>query len=203
MSMKCLNKILLPLLMVGMLVGCSAKTPEDNNKETSNSGACGEEAGCALMDPADMDSYESFTNANHIFQKSEMETILTLLREKKSGVVYMGYPKCPWCVEAVPILDEVANAKDKVIYYVETRDAEKNLLYTDEEKAEFITYAEEYLDKDDEGNYAIFVPFVFVIKDGVIESGNIGTVDSHDAHERKMNDEEKAQLKEIYENMLS
>lgn len=203
MSMKYSNKILLSLLMVGMLVGCSVNIPESNNNDTLNNGACGEEAGCALMDPADMDSYESFTNANHIFQKSDMETILTLLREKKSGVVYMGYPKCPWCVEAIPVLDEVANEKDKVIYYVETRDAEKNLLYTDEEKTEFIEYAEEYLDKDDDGNLAIFVPFVFVIKDGVIVGGNIGTVDSHDAHERKMNDEETLQLKEIYEELLS
>ena len=47
------------------------------------------------------------------------------------------------------------------------------------------------------------MPFVVVVKDGKAVSGHIGTVDGHDAHERKMTEKETQELKKIYENMFS
>ena len=58
------------------------------------------------------------------------------------------------------------------------------------------------MNKDNEGEYQIYVPFVIVIKDGKVVSGHIGTVEGHDAHERKMNDQEKQDLQDIYTEMF-
>ena len=37
--------------------------------------------------------------------------------EKETGIVYFGYPSCPWCRNAVPILVETAIANQLPIYY--------------------------------------------------------------------------------------
>lgn len=55
----------------------------------------------------------------------------------------------------------------------------------------------------DQGEYQLYVPFVVVVKDGKAVSGHIGTVDGHDAHERKMTEKETQELKKIYEDMFS
>lgn len=203
--MKLLKKLLLPFLMVTLLVGCSSNEKPDDQEPTNDKAdnGCGEESQCSLEDPNDTDDYETLMNANETFIVSDMESVLNLFREKKDGIVYMGFPKCPWCVEAVPVLDKVAKENNKNILYVRTRDDEKNLLYTDEEKQEMISYSEKYLEKNDEGEYHIFVPFVFVVEKGEIVSAHNSTVDGHDAHERKMTEEEGKQLKEIYSDMLS
>ena len=49
----------------------------------------------------------------------------------------------------------------------------------------------------------LYVPFVVVVKDGKAVSGHIGTVDGHDAHERKMTEKEMQELKKIYADMFS
>lgn len=203
--MKLLKKLLLPFLVVTLLVGCSSseKPAGEEPTKTADDGACGDDNVCALEDPQAQETYDTIINENKTFQKTDMETILNLFREKKDGIVYLGFTKCPWCLEAIPVLDEVAKANNKNILYFQTRDDEKKLLYTDEEKQEMISFTKEHLDKDDEGEYQLYVPFVFVVEKGEIVSANIGTVDDHDAHERKMTEDEITQLKETYTAMLS
>ena len=46
------------------------------------------------------------------------------------------------------------------------------------------------------------LPFVVVVKKGKAIKANIGTVEGHDAHERKMNEKEKRQLRKIYDAMF-
>lgn len=196
-------KKIIPFIALLLLFGCSAK-PEE--KPASSSKYCGDEpteGACGINESADMSGYENFNMKENQFKDMNMETALNLFKEKKSGILYFGFPKCPWCVEAIPIMNEVAKADNLYIQYIRTRDDNKKLLYTEEQKKEFIPYVKDYLEKDDDGNYAIFVPFVVVVKDGKAMSGHIGTVDSHDAKERKMNDKEKAEVKKIYEEMFS
>ena len=66
-----------------------------------------------------------------------------------------------------------------------------------------ISYTKQFMEKDDDGEYQLYVPFVVVVKDGKAVSGHIGTVDGHDAHERSMTDKEKQELKKLYEDMFS
>ena len=54
------------------------------------------------------------------------------------------------------------------------------------------------MSSNDEGILTLYVPLVLVVKDGKVIDGHEGTLDSHDATERKMTDDEKKELTQIY-----
>ena len=60
-----------------------------------------------------------------------------------------------------------------------------------------------FLEEDDEGEKRMYVPYVFVIRDGKVISAHEGTVESHDAHERQMTDSEKIELTNTYQDMFA
>ena len=184
------------VLLVGLLCACSNTNSEDianNDIEYCGVGedACEEEF-----------NYDDFMTGENVFNPISFEEAINLFENKESGIMYFGYSNCPWCIEAVPIMNEVAQNLGKEIYYVATRDSDRNQLYTEEESEKILSYIGEYEDRDEEGNLHIYVPLVVVFEDGVCVSGNLGTVDSHDAHERKMIEEEIDQLTSIYQEMF-
>lgn len=201
-----MRKLIPFLLLCVLLSGCTrtTNTKDKASNKDSNVSYCGEDnesASCGIGS-MDMSAYEGFTDKNNVFVKSDMKEAIAMFEEKKSGILYFGFPACPWCVEALPIMDEVAKTNKKTIHYVETRDEKKKLLYTQEQKKTLIPYAKEFLEKKD-GEYQLYVPLVLVVKDGKAIYGHTGTVDDHDAHKRKMTTKEKAELKKIYEEMFS
>lgn len=80
---------------------------------------------------------------------------------------------------------------------------EKNRLYTDEQKAIIEPYIQDYMSNNDEGVLTLYVPLVLVVKDGKVVDGHEGTLESHDATERKMTNDEKEQLTKIYTKLMS
>lgn len=194
-------KRLLFVVMIIALVGCSAPDKKETKKENNY---CGDEesTSCKIDGGADMNGYENFTDKNNAFVASDMASVLSLIERKESANVYFGYPDCPWCVEAIPVLNKVAKELDTTILYVQTRDKDKNLMFSEEEKLRMVEYSDKFLDVDDEGNKQLYVPFVVVIKEGNVVDGHIGTVDGYDVQERNMNDEEVKQLTNVYKTML-
>lgn len=195
-----MKKAVLCIVLI-ILCGCSSTTntkqPEDNN-----AAYCDDTKGCGFGEKADMSGYENFDTQNSMFEESDMAHLLNAIKEKKSGIFYLGFPKCPWCIEAIPVLNNIAKQHNQMIAYVRTRDDASELIYTPDQKKALISYASAYMNKDDEGEYQIYVPFVLVVKDGKVVAGHVGTVDGHDAHERKMKEEEKKALQNIYEDMF-
>ena len=59
------------------------------------------------------------------------------------------------------------------------------------------------MSSNDEGILTLYVPLVLVVKDGKVIDGHEGTLDSHDATERKMTDDEKKELTQIYIKLMS
>ena len=41
--------------------------------------------------------------------------------QKESAILYFGYPSCPWCVEALPVMNEVMKADKQHILYIRTK----------------------------------------------------------------------------------
>jgi predicted bacteriocin transport accessory protein len=174
------------LLLAGLLFlsGCAAAS----QSETLN--ACSETSAC--------DSYE--TAVTEMTEMSFQDAI-DFFKEGKSGVLYFGFPDCPWCQEAIPVLEEAAQGKE--IYYVRTRDDDRELLYTQEQKEEIIPYIQDYMSDNDEGVLTLYVPLVVNVQEGKAVAGHVGTVDDHDATEREMTEAEKKELFNIYESLLN
>lgn len=189
-----MKKIVL-LMLVLVLGGCrTQEEPETDQPYCSfNSDEC----------LSDSDEYEAFIKDSDVFIEITMQEAIDMFENQESGILYFGFPDCPWCLEALPIMEEAAKENGKDIYYVRTRDDERNLIYTDEEKSAILSYVGQFEDTDDEGNAALFVPLVVTVKDGEAISGHVGTVEGHDAHERVMSQDEQDQLKKIYVEMFS
>lgn len=83
-----------------------------------------------------------------------------------TGVIFLGFPQCPWCQAIVPMLDEAAKAEGiDNIYYLNVRESRAN---NDATYQALVENLKEYLKEDEDGNPRIFVPDITVIKDGEI-----------------------------------
>ena len=138
-----------------------------------------------------------------ILMKLVLMKLFNIFTQEKSGVLYFGFSSCPWCKEAKPILKKVAKENGIDIQYVKVKDEEKNRLYTDDQKAIIEPYIQDYMSNNDEGILTLYVPLVLVVKDGKVIDGHEGTLESHDATERKMTNDEKEQLTKIYTKLMS
>ena len=55
------------------------------------------------------------------------------------------------------------------------------------------------MSNNDEGVLTLYVPLVLVVKDGKVVDGHEGTLESHDATEKKMTDDRKKRVnKNLY-----
>lgn len=179
--------LILSLLLVFGLASCASEAEEVKPNVCDDS--CNEET-------ADMSSYEVNLENNRYIPKSQEET-LKMIQDKEDGIFYFGRPTCPWCVEIVPILNEVAASKDLYVYYVDTSEKDETIFPQIED-----AFKEVLTNFDEEGNPKMYVPEVIVMKEGKAVDHHIGTLDEHDAHERKMTSDEIDQVTKIYEILL-
>ena len=146
---------------------------------------------------------------------TEIEKVL----EDGSGIIYLGYPNCPWCRTAVPILLTAAmDAGVDKIYYVNMSEERDSYVVKDgevtlEKKGTdqyykllelFDEYLDDYIVKDDDGKeYStdekrIYVPVVFFVKDGEIIGMHLDTVESQTNPFQALTKEQTEELYGIY-----
>lgn len=108
--------------------------------------------------------YTSVSKDNVFVYRSKDEIINIL--EHGTGIVYLGYPECPWCMAYVPLLNEIAkNEGIEKIYYYNIREDRKN---NTEFYQKVVSILNDYLNYDEEGKKRIFVPNVTFVKEGKI-----------------------------------
>lgn len=102
---------------------------------------------------------------DNVFVYRTLEEINKILKNG-TGIVYLGFPECPWCKAYVPYLNEVVKkAKlDKIYYFNILKDRKNN---TDNYK-KTVELLKDYLKYDDEGNKRIYVPAVIAVNKGKI-----------------------------------
>lgn len=126
------------------------------------------------------------------FEYATIDQVLEVIN-KGTGIIYFGFPSCPWCQAYVPVLDEVIREQSisKVYYYNPKDIREKNT----EEYKRLTTLLGDYLENDKNGNKRLYVPHVFVIKDGKVlgENSDMSTM-SGDA-KKYFTEEKRAELK--------
>lgn len=102
---------------------------------------------------------------DNVFVYRTLEEINKILKNG-TGIVYLGFPECPWCKGYVPYLNEVAKKVklDKIYYFNILKDRKNN---TDNYK-KTVELLKDYLKYDDEGNKRIYVPAVIAVNKGKI-----------------------------------
>ncbi|WP_302558846.1 hypothetical protein [Holdemania filiformis] len=148
---------------------------------------------------ADLSAYEGFTDEQNAFVEISLEASLEKIEQGESFMIYYGKPNCPWCIEAVPVLNEAAKENGAVVYYVDTSKPEN---YSEAMIEKIMTLFEGWLLKDEEGEEGFYVPDVALIVNGRVAANHIATVDSHDPYAAPMSEAEQAELKQIYTEMI-
>lgn len=174
-----MKKIILTLITVMILVGCTV-VPEDS----------------FLTD------YPSMQGMTHVYEKTSYTTALNTILDG-TGVVLLAFDTnkyyCPFCVAAVPILNEAAIESGwGKIYYL---DIYTMRMQNTSEYRLMLGYIDSKVDDllmrgDDK---ALVVPDVYFIKDGVIVGHHIGTVyNEYENFVSELNETQANELKTIY-----
>ena len=120
--------------------------------------------------------YGSVSEEN-VFVYKDIDEIIRIM-EHGTGIVYLGFPECPWCNAYVKYLNEVALdvGIDEIYYYNILEDRTNN---TDNYK-KIVSILGDNLQYDKEGNFRIFVPNVSFHIDGEVIGNDYET--SYDTH---------------------
>ena len=120
--------------------------------------------------------YTQVTEDNYFVYRSSEEVISML--KHGTGVVYIGFPECPWCQTYAKYLNEVAIevGVDKIYYYDILEDRKNNT----EDYQKIVSILKEHLQYDEEGNSRVFVPNVSFHVNGEIVGNDCETsLDTH------------------------
>ena len=102
---------------------------------------------------------------DNVFEIKTIEEIIKVL-EHGTGLVYLGFPECPWCQEYVLYLNEVAKEKnvEKIYYFNILNDRKDNT----KEYQKIVKLIGKYLQYDEDGNKRVYVPAIIAVNNGKI-----------------------------------
>ena len=134
-----------------------------------------------------------------------------------SGVIYFGFPECPWCRSMlIPFLEVMTEEEENVYYYnaysirdEKYLDKDGNIAIAQEGTDNYYKILELFGEKadiydglGDESIKRLYFPTVVFVKNGEIVYKHVSTVDSQKDPYKKLNDEQEKELKKIYKEGL-
>ena len=173
-------------------------------------------------------SVELNIDKDNPIEYADYDTILEII-ENGTGIIYLGFPECPWCRNALPVLFDVAKENNvETIYYMNIlneRDSyvveDGKLVYaTDEEGNEkkgtegyhkLLKALDEHLTsytilfegkEYKTGEKRIYAPTMIFVRDGKVLGVHVSTVDSQENPKEPLTDEQYDELYEIYEEYI-
>lgn len=174
-------------------------------------------------------SIEINIDKNNPIEYADYDKLLEVI-ENGTGIIYLGFPECPWCRNALPVLFDVAKDNDvEVIYYMNIlneRDSyvveDGKLVYaTDKDGNEkkgsegyfkLLDALDEHLSdyvilfEDEEyetGEKRIYAPTVIFVRDGEVLGLHVSTVDSQENPKEALTQNQYDELYSIYEDYLT
>ena len=139
--------------------------------------------------------------------------------KNKTGVIYFGFPECPWCRSAIPVLINAAKCEclDEIYYFnaLSIRDIkhldENGEIVVDKEGTE--DYYEivkilgdklsSYEGLNDDSIKRLYFPTVVFVRDGEVVDIHISTVDSQKDPYKALTKDEKQELLKQYESGIN
>lgn len=102
---------------------------------------------------------------DNVYVYKSINEIINVL-SKGTGIVYLGFPECPWCQRYVMYLNNLAKEYNvKEIYYYNIKNARSN---NTKEYQKIVEILKDLLPYDDNGNKKVFVPTVVFVKNGKV-----------------------------------
>lgn len=153
------------------------------------------------------DDYPNMKNVEHVYLKTDYTTALDIILNN-TGVVVLAFDtrkySCPFCLEVIPLLNEVALAEtwDR-IYYLDiynmrmqmTTEYRLLLGYLDSQTGTL---------REKNGVKTLIVPDIYFVKDGVIMGHHIATLcDQDDNFILNLDQDQRTELKDIYRHYFS
>ena len=176
-----MKKILILLAVLLVLVGC-----QGNNGYPQLEG-----------ETADMSGYNGLVSEQ--FVVINIDRVLKLVEEKKTGIVYLGYSSCPWCNCLVPVLNEVSLARKMRVYYLDYH-AEDN--FENPKLFDLVDLCDQaglITEHGDDNTAKFYFPTVIYIQNGKIVDLHSGTVAGHDAQSGQLSEKQRARLQYMLE----
>lgn len=150
---------------------------------------------------AAMGEYEFLEDENPAFTEITLAESIRMFKEKGTGILYYGRVGCWWCQRAVPVLNDAAKEMGVTVYYIDVQ-----LPTTEAAYNELESLISSIFETDASTGKPVFkVPEVIGVKDGEIVGHHLSLVSSFepDGDDTMMNDEQKAELKGIYEDIIA
>lgn len=156
-----MKKLLFIFILLLSISACHSEPPKYLELETYN---------------VDMSLYRKMSSHDHRFIGTSVEEFNRVFKEKGSGIFFLGSHHCANCQKICYLVNEAAVEADVKIYYIEL----ENGIYNPKHPAivELTALLKEQLNTDEEGEAAIYMPHVLVLKNGKIIGSEIGIPDA-------------------------
>lgn len=161
--------------------------------------------GCSVKPVEKVTDAEKFAKEYSVTKKNPFKYITAdeaiKLLEEGTGIIYFGFPECPWCQASVSILTDALNSKNiKEVYYYNPKEIrEKNT----KEYKRIIELVGYYLFEDENNNKRLYVPDTFFVQNGKIIGHNNDMSTMSGNPEEYLNDERKEELRNKYLNLIA
>lgn len=137
---------------------------------------------------------------NNPIKYIEFNEVIDLLNGG-TGVLYFGFPGCPWCRNMLPVLFDVAEYNNiETVYYYNPSNIRKN---GDDDYKQLTNILNNYLLENEEGEKTLYVPDVYFVKNGEIIGHHLSTVDSQTNPFTPLTQEQTNELKNIYQELFN
>lgn len=133
-------------------------------------------------------------------EEISMERALEIFDDGEDALIYFGFEQCPYCQKAKPILKQVAEETKTKVYYVKTRDDNKELTYTNSQRESLENFIGSFMqeNEDEENKLWLYVPLLVYSDQGVVTKGHEGTGTKSSDMSRK----DKKALKREYQKIF-
>lgn len=187
-----LKKITILLLMI-IMFACQQKT--NNNNEHIDI----ETQLKPKVKDVDMSSYRNMSSTKHCFKEIDLNDFYAFIKEKGSGLFYMGYEGCESCQEAIEHLNAVAQMNNLTIYYLNIDKPEYRIKDSEEAYNKLVEETKPILPVRD-GKKVILTPNVFQLINGDFGKSHVGLTTNWQYKQK--NEDQINELKNIYYNLM-
>lgn len=155
---------------------------------------------------------------NNQIKYIDIDEVIDLV-EDGTGVIYLGYPECPWCRTIVPILlNSASNMSLETVYYYNPKDIRDNRVLDEEgnivvekegskEYFELVDLLSDYLlpynELNDESIKRLYVPAIVFVRNGEIIDVHTATISSQTDPYVELTTEQEMELISILEGKIN